>query len=360
MLYSSTYLNAISVLPLLNALMTPQNFEQRVVITPVANLRFQPAAEAKNLKIPTSDVTNPLQITQLLMGEHVIAYHQYQDTNGTDWLLVNVPQQQRFDQPEGWHAYPGWVQASQTKSVSKFLPHNIVVRSKLAKIINDFGDYVCTISMGTRLSGIQINNNTWKILLPDGNQGVIAASDVYEITKTIHESISDLRSSIISSALQFLGDFYSWGGRSAQTPDLNICSVDCSALFNLSFLAHGLQIPRMAHEQFLYSQKIQTCDDLQQGDLIFFASITKKSIRMDHVMMFIGDDQILEATFEDARCVRIVSFHERMGRPCQTIQFGDVVEWNNELFHVYFGSLLPNENFVHMLRDHALIYEYEK
>lgn len=332
--------------------------KQMVVNVAVANLRYQPQAHDPQATLPTSDKTNALQITQLLLGEHVIAHDQFEDENHNMWYYVNTPQQQFFYEPIGWHGYPGWITADNVIDVAHFLPHNMVVNKKLANIYDKDGQKIMTVSLGTRLCAVHKEGQQYCFILPDQKIAYIACNDVYMIDPVVQESTDNLRSNIIQTALQFLGDWYSWGGRSAQNDDFGISSVDCSALVHLSFLAHGLQIPRMSHEQFLKSEKFLHCADLQPCDFIYFVSITKHSARMDHVMIYLGDDQILESTFADDHKVRITSFQQRMGKSCETIQSGDIIMWNDEEFYVYFGSLLPHQKFIQNLRNDALQSSY--
>ncbi|MBP6892574.1 C40 family peptidase [Candidatus Babeliales bacterium] len=324
----------------------------------VANLYYQPQIPDSPILLPTSDRTNPLQITQLLLCEHVIAHEQFEDKNHNIWYFVNTPQQQFFQEPVGWHGYPGWIQAKNVINSPLFLPHNMIVNKKLTDIFDKNGQKIMTISIGTRLCALHKDDQQYCFILPGKDVAYISCDDVYMIDPVVQESTSTIRSNIIQTALQFLGDWYSWGGRSAQNNDFEVSSVDCSALVHLSFLAHGLQIPRMSHEQFLKSEKISHCADLQPCDFIYFVSITKHSARMDHVMIYLGDDQILESTFADDHKVRITSFQQRMGKSCETIQSGDIIIWNDEEFYVYFGSLLPNQKFIQNLRNDALQSSY--
>src|SRR3990167_494638 len=310
------------------------------------------------LTLPTSDQTNPLQITQLLCGEQVIAHEKFVDENKKVWWRVNTPQQQYFSEPIGWHGYPGWILDEDLIKVEDFMPHNLVICSKLATMFYRNDQRIESLSIGTRLFGVQKMHNFYQIVTPNREIAYIHTDDLCPLTEIVEKSADQLRASIIATAKEFVGDWYSWGGRSAQNDDFGISSVDCSALIGLSFLAHGLQIPRMSHEQFLRSQHIAACKDLQPCDLIFFASITKRSTRMDHVMLYLGDDQILETTFADEHKVRIVSFQERMGKPCNTIASGDMISWNDEEFYVYFGSFLQDPTMIQRLRDDALKNEY--
>lgn len=329
-----------------------------VVNTPVANLRYQPQAHDINTKLPMSDVDNPLQITQLLFGEHFIAQEKFYDNQNQLWYFGNTMQQEFFQESLGWHGFPGWIQAKDLLEVTDFLDHNLVVNQTFADIYNEDHQKIMTVMLGTRFCAIEKINQNYKILLPNQTTAYIKIDDVYQIHQQVQETLEQLQSTIIAIAKKFIGNWYSWGGRTPQNDFFEVSSVDCSALMQLSFLACGLQIPRMSHEQFLRAEKIQNCADLQPGDFIYFISITKHSARMDHVMMYLGNDQILESTYADDHKVRIVSFQDRMGKSCNIIQDGDLIIWNDEEFFVYFGSLLHNQNFIQNLRNHALMYDY--
>jgi hypothetical protein len=82
-------------------LLTPHrgyNLEQQFMIVnvPVADLRAQPVANDRYVKLPASDLDNPLQITQLLLGEHVLIVDEYINQNQELWYKVATLQQSCF------------------------------------------------------------------------------------------------------------------------------------------------------------------------------------------------------------------------------------------------------------------------
>jgi hypothetical protein len=338
----------------INIFTQADNLKKMIVKVAVANLRAMPQAHDDSVTLPTSDFTNPLQITQVLLGEHLLVHECFIDHAGTKWCRVNALQQESFDAAVGWHGLSGWMQADQLLQVDAFAAHNIVVQSQLADLFNDDG-YLQSISIGTRLCGTRLSNDCWQILLPDQRTVFMHNADLYCIDSIVTQSIEALRAKIITTALGFLESYYSWGGRkSAQCAGFGVSSVDCSALINLSFLACGLQIPRMSHEQFLRSGKIQSGKDLQQGDLIFSASIQKNSTRMDHVMMYLGNDQILESTFAGESKVRIISSQNRLGKSIKDLMSCDVIEQDDDQFQIYFGTFFKDAAMIQKLRDDAL------
>ena len=342
------------------ALTTNAAFPKKLLVNvAVANLRAIPQAHDPNVVLPTSDVTNPLQITQVLLGEQLLAHEAFTDTAGNKWFKVNTLQQEYFDMPDGWRGYPGWIQADQTVDVDTFPAHNLVVRNQLADIFDQHLHSAQTVSIGTRLQGLWLSNNIWHIALPDQRIAYIDDQDVYCMDSIVDQPIEKLKADIIATALTFVGSYYSWGGRkSAQSFSFGLSSVDCSALVHLSFLAHGLQIPRMSHEQYLRSEKIEYGADLQPGDLIFFSSVTKNTTRMNHVMLYLGDDQILEATFAGEHKVRIISSEKRLGKSVQDLKSYDIVDDTDDEYHVYFGTFFNSTAMIQKLRDDALRFDY--
>jgi len=332
--------------------------QQMLVSVPVADLRFEPIAADSNLTLPTSEETNTLQITQLLLGEHLIAQQEYVDQDGVTWIQVSALQQQRFLVPVGWHGYQGWMLKQQAINVDTFPAHNLVVLTQLASITDTNARKLCTVSIGTRLQGAQHSNDMWEIILPDGTTAWISDRDVYWIDPILSESMDSVRQNVINTAKTFMGNLYSWGGRSAQNPEIALSSVDCSALLSLSFLTQGLQMPRMSREQFLEAQEIQHGSQLQPGDFVFFASIKKHPFQIDHVMMFIGNGMLLEMTIAGKRIARMIPFQERIGISHEQMQSGDIIEEIDDQYNVYFGTFFTTHQDLQLLRDHALQNNY--
>lgn len=339
--------------------------EKRIISVAVADLRFEPQAIAPTVQLPTSDLTNPLQITQLLLGEYVIAYEEHIDEQNCRWLKVHALQQEKFVGPCGWLGYPGWIKADQTIAVDDYPSYNIVVQSMLAPVYDHQNNTILTVSVGTRFAGIKAADDLWQITLPDQTVAYIKDENIYEIIPQVQESVDELRTSIIAKSKEFVGSWYSWGGRSAQSHLFgNISSVDCSALVNLSFLAYGLQLPRMSKEQFLASSEITSGADLQPGDLIFYASVFKNKnfknpLLIDHIMIYLGDDQLIEATFADDHTTRITACDQRVGKPCRELQSGDIVKEQGEEYFVYFATFFTTPEQMQTLRDEALKHQYE-
>ena len=103
---------------------------------------------------------------------------------------------------------------------------------------------------------------------------------------------------IVKSANGFLFSPYRLGGTSKS-------GIDCSGLTYLSYLATGVKIPRSVELQFLAGTYIANMDNLQIGDLIFFA--TSKRDKATHVGLYVGDNKMIHASskFKKVLCVSI-------------------------------------------------------
>jgi cell wall-associated NlpC family hydrolase len=83
-----------------------------------------------------------------------------------------------------------------------------------------------------------------------------------------------------------LGKPYQWGGTG---PD----SWDCSGLMMVGWAQVGITLPRVAVDQYRYTQAVAVpLSALQQGDLVFWGPSLDG---IDHVAIYVGNGQILDA-----------------------------------------------------------------
>ena len=96
---------------------------------------------------------------------------------------------------------------------------------------------------------------------------------------------SGLRQSVVSFALQFVGNPYVWGGTSLTN------GADCSG-FTQSVMANfGISIPRVAASQ-AGSGRAVDLGSIQPGDLLFYNG----DGGIGHVSMYIGNNQVVHAS----------------------------------------------------------------
>lgn len=99
--------------------------------------------------------------------------------------------------------------------------------------------------------------------------------------------VSDVRSELVDYALQFVGNKYVWGGTSLTK------GADCSGFVMQVFAKYGISLPHYSAAQAQYGTKIDA-SEAQPGDL-FFYSYGRRGRMIDHVGIYIGNGQIVNA-----------------------------------------------------------------
>lgn len=122
------------------------------------------------------------------------------------------------------------------------------------------------------------------------SQDYVTMAQALPTAKTIEQvkygdGVSDVRASVVSYALQFVGNRYVWGGTSLEK------GVDCSG-FTMRILGkYGISLPHSSKAQPSYGTKI-SASEAKPGDLFFYGS--GRSI--SHVAIYIGNGQIVHAS----------------------------------------------------------------
>lgn len=122
------------------------------------------------------------------------------------------------------------------------------------------------------------------------SQDYVTVAQALPTAKTIEQvkygdGVSDVRASVVTYALQFVGNRYVWGGTSLEK------GVDCSG-FTMRILGkYGISLPHSSKAQPSYGTKINA-SEAKPGDLFFYGS--GRSI--SHVAIYIGNGQIVHAS----------------------------------------------------------------
>lgn len=92
---------------------------------------------------------------------------------------------------------------------------------------------------------------------------------------------------VVKVAKSHIGTKYQYGGTTNK-------GFDCSGLMCTSFQEIGITLPRTSNEQSNFGKPINSIDDLQIGDLVFFGS-SPNSKKISHVGMvtFVSAQSIL-------------------------------------------------------------------
>ncbi len=102
-------------------------------------------------------------------------------------------------------------------------------------------------------------------------------------------SIADARNSVVKETMTFLNTPYLWGGMNKTT------GMDCSAFAKLVYSRAGLELPRVAKDQYAQSLYLSPAAVLP-GDLIFFSMKKPGSARVDHVGVYVGKGFFVHAS----------------------------------------------------------------
>jgi cell wall-associated NlpC family hydrolase len=93
----------------------------------------------------------------------------------------------------------------------------------------------------------------------------------------------------IQFALAELGKPYVWGATGPHT-------YDCSGLILRAFQAAGIDLPRVSRDQFRSGGHVPV-KQAQAGDLLFYATDPSDPATIHHVMLYMGDGQMVEAPY---------------------------------------------------------------
>lgn len=101
---------------------------------------------------------------------------------------------------------------------------------------------------------------------------------------------------IALAALHFaqtqIGKPYRWAGVG---PD----SYDCSGLVMSAYASGGVTTPRVAADQYGFGTAV-SLDQVQQGDLLFYAMDLTKPATIHHVVIYVGSGKVLDAPYTGA------------------------------------------------------------
>jgi len=143
------------------------------------------------------------------------------------------------------------------------------MKQSLAKTIKYFL-LICTFVIGMSFTSFALQTD------------MEVATDEYE-----EETQEELRQDLIDYALSFVGGNYRWGGTDPHN------GADCSGFtsYVMSQIA-GIGLSHSSRAQANEGAQVGY-EDLQVGDLVFYASG-----RIDHVAIYIGNDQVVHAANE--------------------------------------------------------------
>ena len=302
------------------------------IVEPVADLRKIPG------EVRYSCPKDDLLLSQLLFGEKLIPLD---EKNG--WVLVEAVEQLTFRTSGRWEGYSGWVKKESIGLVHAFEDSpTVFIETRTAPIFSEPSEgspILFELSLGTRMAvngSISEESGFLPVTTGGGDAGWIGRKWVRPAGDGASESPK--REDILATASLFLGVPYLWGGRSMYMPGLKtvVTGVDCSGLVNLVYRAHGVDVPRDAHEQWMKAAPLKA-GELKPGDLVF---VSRDGSDIVHVMLFAGTESFIEA-HETGADVRIGTFGERFGVGTISNAGGHESIYLKDGRRVFFGSVLP-------------------
>lgn len=238
--------------------------------------------------------------SQAVLGSEVIV-----DEIDGDWAHIVVTAQGTPRDPRG---YPGWVPTVQLVVDEGFAQQSASAPTATVTALTSTltgtpsGNHPgIDVSFDTILPVLGRTAKAVKVAVPGGRHAYLPADDVVVREHGEQPPLPTVED-IVATGERFLGLRYLWAGVSAY-------GFDCSGFTYTLFHHHGISIDRDAGDQMDHSglEPVER-DDLQRGDLVFFASEPGgDSIR--HVALYIGDDLIMQAP-NAARSVEIMSLTE--------------------------------------------------
>lgn len=105
---------------------------------------------------------------------------------------------------------------------------------------------------------------------------------------------SEVEHPIIQTALKLLNTPYKWGATGNG-------AFDCSGFTRYVFRENGYDLPRVSSDQSKIGKKVNDCDSVQPGDLIFFGGRTDR-YQVHHVGIVKSKEETGEITFIHASC----------------------------------------------------------
>jgi gamma-D-glutamyl-L-lysine dipeptidyl-peptidase len=123
-----------------------------------------------------------------------------------------------------------------------------------------------------------------QVVLPNGDK--VSVPTYYFQTPLINDTYIK---QLITTAKQFLGTPYVWGGNTK-------AGIDCSGFVQMVYRANGINLARDADEQSITGKLVGFrgyTEDLLPGDTLYFAG---HNGRITHTGLFLGNNEFIQAT----------------------------------------------------------------
>lgn len=169
----------------------------------------------------------------------------------------------------------------------------LFVKSENLFVYNDIymNERIMKLNKGDQITYLEKIDDKYKVAI-DSVEGYIYVSEDVELRYTLptaillYTTVEKTQMDMVEFAIQFVGNPYVWGGTSLTK------GADCSGFVQSIYKEFGITINRTARAQAKQGQEV-SYEEMQPGDLIFY---DHGSGSIDHVGMYIGNNQVLHAS----------------------------------------------------------------
>lgn len=172
------------------------------------------------------------------------------------------------------------------------------------KTASSTGSIAATLSKGTAVKVTGYTGGWYSVTCTYGTKGYIR-SDFLDLTSSSNSN-SPIGTQIISTAKQYLGTRYVYGGSSPY-------GFDCSGFTMYVYKKYGYSFPHTASGQWQSSvgAKVYSASALNSGDLVFFCDPSRSNGKVcSHAGIYIGNGKFIHASSANSGGVVISSLYE--------------------------------------------------
>ena len=220
-------------------------------------------------------------VSQALLGTPV---HILETDPDNSWPLVQTPD-----------GYTGWVHRDAITRLSADdysawnAAHKLVITAFETTVRQEpsrKGEALSDAVAGDRLVLEGRRGAFYKVRFPDGRIGWVSRRDACPLERW-RSGLDNSAGAIISTALSFLGRPYIWAGMSPK-------GMDCSGYVRSVLFLHDIIIPRDAGPMAATSERINSIDELNPGDLVFFGRWASAGVpKVSHVGFYLGEGRFI-------------------------------------------------------------------
>ncbi|MFB3897226.1 MAG: C40 family peptidase [bacterium] len=174
--------------------------------------------------------------------------------------------------------YLGWIEKSKVISMTQSAIHKWLQGAHVV-----FQKEFALDNVNIPIGAVLPITSKHQVVLPNGDK--VSVPNYYYHTTSFNETFIN---QLITTAKQFLGTPYVWGGNTK-------AGIDCSGFIQMVYRANGINIARDADEQSITGKLVGFRgyrDDLLPGDTLYFAG---HNGRITHTGLYIGNNEFIQA-----------------------------------------------------------------